>query len=160
MASENLSGARWSVPDASWESREPLQASRWPGCQDLSLRCIEMRLTSLSRGPQRSSPKFERPAATSADPEQRSCSTANLALRQKQHKLLYWFLLPDSFQMWFEARRFVYFVTMKHASRTFFNLKLQRTAFQSKNAPKNAPRAPQEVPKRLQSASGSSPETS
>ena len=28
---------------------------------------------------------FERPAATSADPEKRSCSTANLALRQKQH---------------------------------------------------------------------------
>ena len=28
---------------------------------------------------------FERPAATSADPEKRSCSTANLALRQKKH---------------------------------------------------------------------------
>ena len=31
--------------------------------------------------------KFERPAATSADPEKRSCSTANLALRQKKLKL-------------------------------------------------------------------------
>ena len=31
--------------------------------------------------------KFERPAATSADPEKRSCSTANLALRQKKHGL-------------------------------------------------------------------------
>ena len=29
--------------------------------------------------------KFERPAATSADPEKRSCSTAKLALRQKKH---------------------------------------------------------------------------
>ena len=28
---------------------------------------------------------FERPAATSADPEKRTCSTANLALRQKKH---------------------------------------------------------------------------
>ena len=29
--------------------------------------------------------QFERPAATSTDPEKRSCSTANLALRQKKH---------------------------------------------------------------------------
>ena len=30
---------------------------------------------------------FERPAATSADPEKRNCNTANLALRQNKHKL-------------------------------------------------------------------------
>ena len=78
----------------------------------------------------------------------------------KQTQALYWFRLPDFFQMWFETTRFVYFVKLKHASRTFFNLKLQRTAFHSKNAPKSAPRAHQELPKRLQSASGSSPETS
>ena len=38
---------------------------------------------------------------------------------------LYSFLLPDSFQMWFETTRFVYFVKLKHASRMFFDLKLE-----------------------------------
>ena len=101
---------------------------------------------------------FEKPAATSADPEKRSCSTANLALRQKQHKLLYWFLPPDSFPMRFETTRIVYFVKLKHASRTFFNLKLQRTAFHSKNAPKkcsqSSPRAPKTSPKCLRELPG------
>ena len=102
--------------------------------------------------------KFERPAATSADPEKRSCSTANLALRQKQHKLLYWFLPPDSFPMRFETTRIVYFVKLKHASRMFFNLKLQRTAFHSKNAPKkcpqSSPRGPKTSPKCLRELPG------
>ena len=31
--------------------------------------------------------RFEKPAATSADPEKRNCNTANLALRQNKHKL-------------------------------------------------------------------------
>ena len=102
-------------------------------------------------------------------------NTTTLALRQKQHKLLYWFLPPDSFQMRFETTRIVYFVKLKHASRTFFNLKLQRTAFHSKNAPKkcsqSSPRAPKTSPKclrelpgdvlrghtHLQSGSGASP---
>ena len=101
---------------------------------------------------------FERPAATSTDPEKRSCSTANLALRQKQHKLLYWFLPPDSFQMWFETRCFVYFVKLKHVSRMLFNLKLQRTGFHSKNAPKkcsqSSPRGPKTSPKCLRELPG------
>ena len=63
---------------------------------------------------------------------------------------LYWFLLPDSFQMWFETRRFVYFVTLKHVSRTFFNLKLQRTAFHSK---KCSQKVLPELPKRSQNVS-------
>ena len=137
---------------------KPRRLLEWPRCHDLSLPCIEMRLLSLSLGPQRSSPKFERPAATSTDPEKRSCSTANLALRQKQHKLLYWFLPPDSFPMRFETTRIVYFVKLKHASRTFFNLKLQRTAFHSKNAPKkcsqSSPRAPKTSPKCLRELPG------
>ena len=101
---------------------------------------------------------FERPAATSTDPEKRSCSTANLALRQKQHKLLYWFLPPDSFPMRFETTRILYFVKLKHASRTFFDLKLQRTAFHSKNAPKkcsqSSPRGPKTSPKCLRELPG------
>ena len=60
--------------------------------------------------------------------------------------------------MWFETTRFVYFVNLKHASRTFFDLKLQRTAFQSKNAPKkcseSSPRAPKTSPKCLQELPG------
>ena len=64
---------------------KPRRLLERPRCHDLSLPCIEMRLLSLTPGPQRSSPKFERPAATSADPEKRSCSTANLALRQKKY---------------------------------------------------------------------------
>ena len=99
---------------------------------------------------------FERPAATSADPKKRS----RRHTAAKEPHTLYWFRLPDCFQMWFETTRFVYFVKLKHVSRPFFDLKLQRTAFHSKNALKSAPRAPQEVPKRLQSASGSFPETS
>ena len=102
--------------------------------------------------------QFERPAATSTDPEKRSCSTANLALRQKKHKLLYWFLPPDSFQVRFETTRILYFVKLKHASRTFFNLKLQRTAFHSKNAPKkcsqSSPRGPKTSPKCLRELPG------
>ena len=43
----------------------------------------------------------------------------------KQTQALYWLRLPDSFQMWFETTRFVYFVKLKHASRTFFDLKLE-----------------------------------
>ena len=118
-----------------------------------------MRLPSLSCGPQRSSPKFERPAATSADPEKRSCSTANLALRQKKHtSSLLVFATGFSFQMWFETTRFVYFVKLKHVSRTFFNLKLQRTAFHSKNAPKkcsqSSPRGPKTSPKCLRELPG------
>ena len=70
----------------------------------------------------------------------------------------YWFLLPDSFQMRFETTRIVYFVKLKHASRTFFNLKLQRTAFHSKNAPKkcsqSSPRAPKTSPKCLRELPG------
>ena len=66
----------------------------------------------------------------------------------------YWFLLPASSQTWFETTRFVYFVKLKHVSRTLFNLKLQRTAFRSKNAPKkcsqSSPRAPKTSPKCLQ----------
>ena len=71
---------------------------------------------------------------------------------------LYWLLLPDSFQMRFETTRIVYFVKLKHASRTFFNLKLQRTAFQSKNAPKkcsqSSPRGPKTSPKCLRELPG------
>ena len=109
-----------------------------------------MRPLSLLPGPQRSSPKFERPAATSADPEKRSCSTANLALRQKKHKRLHWFLPPDSFPMRFETTRIVYFVKLKHASRTFFNLKLQGTAFHSK---KCSQKVLPELPKSSQNVS-------
>ena len=71
---------------------------------------------------------------------------------------LYSFLLPASFQMWFETTRFVYFVKLKHVSRTFFNLKLQRTAFHSKNAPKkcpqSSPRGPKTSPKCLRELPG------
>ena len=60
--------------------------------------------------------------------------------------------------MWFETTRFVYFVKLKHASRTFFNLKLQRTAFHSKNAPKkcsqSSPRGPKTSPKCLRELPG------
>ena len=60
--------------------------------------------------------------------------------------------------MRFETTRFVYFVKLKHASRTFFNLKLQRTAFHSKNAPKkcsqSSPRAPKTSPKCLREVPG------
>ena len=137
---------------------KPRRLLEWPRCHDLSLPCIEMRLPSLSRGPQRSSPKFERPAATSADPEKRSCSTANLALRQKKHTSSLLVLATGFFQMWFETTRIVYFVKLKHASRTFFNLKLQRTAFHSKNAPKkcsqSSPRAPKTSPKCLRELPG------
>ena len=60
--------------------------------------------------------------------------------------------------MWFETRRFVYFVKLKHASRTFFNLKLRRTAFHSKKAPKkcpkSSPRAPKTSPKCLRELPG------
>ena len=60
--------------------------------------------------------------------------------------------------MWFETTRIVYFVKLKHALRTFFYLKLQRTAFQSKNAPKkysqSSPRAPKTSPKCLQELPG------
>ena len=79
---------------------------------------------------------------------------------KRNTQALYWFRLPDSFEMRFETTRFVYFVKLKHASHTFFDLKLQRTAFHSKNTTKSAPRAPRELAKRLQSASGSHPETS
>ena len=64
----------------------------------------------------------------------------------KQTQALYWLRLPASVQMWFETTRFVYFVKLKHASRTFFDLKLQRTAFQSKNAPKRCSQSSQELP--------------
>ena len=81
-----------------------------------------------------------------------SCAAA------KETQALYWFRLPASSQMWFETTRFVYFVKLKHASRTFFNLKLQRTAFQSKNAPKkcsqSSPRGPKTSPKCLQELPG------
>ena len=77
---------------------------------------------------------------------------------KRNTQALYWFLLPDSFQMWFETTRFVYFVKLKHASRTFFDLKLQRTAFHSKNAPKkcsqSSPRAPKTSPKCLRELPG------
>ena len=47
---------------------------------------------------------------------------------------------------------------MKHASHTFFHLELQRTAFQSKNAPKkcsqSSPRAPKTSPKCLRELPG------
>ena len=60
--------------------------------------------------------------------------------------------------MWFETTRFVYFVKLKHVSRTFFNPKLQRTAFQSKNAPKkcsqSSPRGPKTSPKCLRELPG------
>ena len=60
--------------------------------------------------------------------------------------------------MWFETTRFVYFVKLKHVSRTLFNLKLQRTAFHSKNAPKkcsqSSPRAPKTSPKCLRELPG------
>ena len=60
--------------------------------------------------------------------------------------------------MWFETTRFVYFVKLKHASRTFFDLKLQRTAFHSKNAPKkcsqSSPRGPKTSPKCLRELPG------
>ena len=76
----------------------------------------------------------------------------------KQTQALYWRRLPDSVQMWFETRRFVYFVKLKHASRTFFNLKLQRTAFHSKNAPQkcsqSSPRGPKMSPKCLRELPG------
>ena len=71
---------------------------------------------------------------------------------------LYCFLLPDSFQMWFETTRFVYFVKLKPVSRTLFNLKLQRTAFQSKIAPKkcsqSSPRGPKTSPTCLRELPG------
>ena len=77
---------------------------------------------------------------------------------KRNTQALYWYLLPDSFQMWFETTRFVYFVKLKHVSRTFFNLKLQRTAFQSKNTPKkcpqSSPRAPKTSPKCLRELPG------
>ena len=77
---------------------------------------------------------------------------------KRNTQALYWFLLPDSFQMWFETTRFVYFVKLKHVSRTFFNLKLQRTAFHSKNAPKkcsqSSPRGPKTSPKCLRELPG------
>ena len=77
---------------------------------------------------------------------------------KRNTQALYWFLLPDSFQMWFETTRFVYFVKLKHASRTFFDLRLQRTAFQSKNTPKkcsqSSPRAPKTSPKCLRELPG------
>ena len=76
----------------------------------------------------------------------------------KQTQALYWLRLPASVQMWFETTRFVYFVKLKHASRTFFNLKLQRTAFHSKNAPKkcsqSSPRGPKTSPKCLRELPG------
>ena len=77
---------------------------------------------------------------------------------KRNTQALYWFLPPDSFQMWFETRRFVYFVKLKHALRTFFDLKLQRTAFGSKKGPKkcpqSSPRGPKTSPKCLQELPG------
>ena len=76
----------------------------------------------------------------------------------KEAQALYWFRLPASSRMWFETTRFVYFVKLKHASRTFFDLKLQRTAFRSKIAPKkwsqSSPRAPKTSPKCLRELPG------
>ena len=137
---------------------KPRRLLEWPRCHDLSLLCIEMRLQSLSPGPQRSSPKFERPAATSADPEKKIATQRILRCDKTNTQALYWLRLPDSFQMWFETTRFVYFVKLKHASRTFFNLKLQRTAFHSKNAPKkcsqSSPRGSKTSPKCLRELPG------
>ena len=73
-----------------------------------------------------------------------------------------WLLLRGGYrilsQIWFETTRIVYFVKLKHASRTLFNLKLQRTAFHSKNAPKkcsqSSPRAPKTSPKCLRELPG------
>ena len=60
--------------------------------------------------------------------------------------------------MWFETTPFVYFVKLKHVSRTLFNLKLQRTAFHSKNAAKkcsqSSPRGPKTSPKCLRELPG------
>ena len=60
--------------------------------------------------------------------------------------------------MWFETTRFVYFVKLKHASRTFSNLRLQRTAFHSKNGSKecsqSAPRVRKPPPKCLRELQG------
>ena len=60
--------------------------------------------------------------------------------------------------MCFETTRFVYFVKLKHVSRTLFNLKLQRTAFRSKNTPKkcsqSSPRGPKTSPKCLRELPG------
>ena len=62
---------------------------------------------------------FERPAATSTDPEKKLQHSESCAAT-KQTQALYWRRLPDSVPMWFETRRFVYFVKLKHASRAFF----------------------------------------
>ena len=81
---------------------------------------------------------------------------------KRNTQALCWHLLPDSFQMWFETTRFVYFVKLKHVSRTFFNLKLQRTAFHSKKCSQKVlpdlPKSSQNVSKVLPGASRRRPE--
>ena len=117
-----------------------------------------MRILSLLPGPQRSSPKFERPAATSDEHEKRSCSTANLALRQKNHTLFTGFGYHILFKCGLKKHALYTSSKLKHASRTFFDLKLQRTAFQFKNALKkcsqSSPRAPKTSPKCLRELPG------
>ena len=54
----------------------------------------------------------------------------------KQTQALYWLRLPDSFQMWFETTRFVYFVKLKHASRTFFDLQHRESCAAAKETHK------------------------
>ena len=77
---------------------------------------------------------------------------------KRNTQALCWFRLPASSQIWFEKTRFVYFVKLKHALRTFFDLKLQRTVFHSKKTPKkcsqSSARGPKTSPKCLRELSG------
>ena len=139
--------ARIGVPEA---PEGPPEAHRRPGLESHRPLKVPRRLTG-------GLPKHVWVGAPGRSPSELQHSESCAATKQTQ--ALYWLRLPDSVQMWFETTRFVCFVKLKHASRTFFDLKLQRTAFQSKVLPKSAPRAPQELPKRLQSLSKSSPET-
>ena len=125
----------------------PSSSPRAPRCENPSLLCREMRCQEIREA----CGHFRRPRKKKLQHSE-SCAAT------KQTQALYWLRLPASVQMWFETTRFVYFVKLKHASRTFFNLKLQRTAFHSKNAPKkcsqSSPRAPKTSPKCLRELPG------
>ena len=69
---------------------------------------------------------------------------------KRNTQAVYWFWLPDSFQMRFETTRFVYFVKLKHVSRTFFQFEIAKNCFSIK---KCSQKVLPELPKRSQNVS-------
>ena len=128
---------------------------------DKALRALRSTPSQRPRTPRPRGRRIREACGHFRRPRKKKLQHSESCAATKQTQALYWLRLPASVQMWFETTRFVYFVKLKHASRTFFDLKLQRTAFHSKNTPKkcsqSSPRAPKTSPKCLQELPGDLP---